>query len=259
MSFLSVNNLTKEFGGLRALHNLSFSIGEGSLWGLVGPNGAGKTTCYNVITGFLKPTSGTVSWQGVDITKLRPDQIAKRGIVRTFQQTNLFSEMTVMENTLAGFHNQVERGLPIAIAQAFFHGAEFNKRQLEIRSQAMEILDILELKDRSDTIAKNLAHVDQRKLEIAIALAGQPKLLLLDEPAAGMHPDEIGKLTRTVKMLQQRGLTILLVEHNMRFVMSTVERIIVLSYGSKIVEGTPAEIRNNEDVIRIYLGSRKNA
>ena len=260
MTLLSVRDLCKDFGGLRSIVDLDLSIDEGELVGLVGPNGAGKTTLFNIITGFLRPTSGSVLWEGEEITHLRPDSIAKRGIVRTFQQTNLFSDLTVIENTIAGFHIKTEERLPILLLQAIFHIGDFRKKELETRSQAVEILDFLGLGNKSDVIASNLSHVDQKKSELAVALAAQPKLLLLDEPAAGMHPDEVQKLTGIIKNIQEQGITILLVEHNMRFVMSTVDRMIVLNYGSKIAMGTPAEIRHNEDVIKIYLGSEgKNA
>jgi len=260
MTLLSVKDLIKDFGGLRSIDNLDLSIDEGELVGLVGPNGAGKTTLFNIITGFLRPTSGTVLWEGKEITNLRPDSIAKRGIIRTFQQTNLFSDLTVIDNTMAGFHIKTEETLPMLLLQAIFHIGDFRKKELDTRSQAMKILDFLGLGDKSDVTANNLPHVDQKKSELAVALAAKPKLLLLDEPAAGMHPDEVKKLTDIIKNIQEQGITILLVEHNMRFVMSTVDRMIVLNHGSKIAMGTPAEIRNNEDVIKIYLGSEgKNA
>jgi ABC-type branched-subunit amino acid transport system ATPase component len=254
---LLVKDLTVDFGGLRALDRVSFDVGKGQLLGLVGPNGAGKSTFFNAITGFVKPTAGKAYFRGQDITGLPPHKIAQKGIIRTFQVTSLLPDLTAIENIMSGFHRKLESRLPKSLARAVFNTEPFKKQERNAQSKAMEILDLLEMSERRYVVVKNMPNVEQRKMEIAIALAAEPELLLLDEPAAGMNLEEASKLMRLVENLRDTGLTILLVEHNMRVVMGVCEGIIVLSNGVKIAEGTPAEVRSNNDVINVYLGARR--
>jgi len=252
MVFLEVRDLTKTFGGLTALSNVSFDVREGEIFGLIGPNGAGKSTCFNLLTGFYRPTSGRVVFGGREIT-YKPDyERAGMGIIRTFQHTSLFSALTVFENILIGTHCCRNSSL----GGALFRTRKFREDEGRLRLKVERILDIVGLTEKSRLPATSLSYGEQRKLEIAIALAGDPKLLLLDEPAAGMNPTESMKLMDLIKNLQSQGLTILLVEHYMKLVMGICDRIVVLNYGEKIAEGTPREVRSNEEVIRVYLGSR---
>ncbi|MEW6275183.1 MAG: ABC transporter ATP-binding protein [Bacillota bacterium] len=252
MAFLEVRDLTKSFGGLTALNKVSFAVQEGEVFGLIGPNGAGKSTCFNLLTGFLKPTSGRIVFNGEEVTSLPDYARARMGIIRTFQHTSLFSGLSVFENVLIGTHCCHRSTL----GGALFRTKNFLKDEQQLRAKVEQILDFVELKEKKDLPAGSLSYGEQRKLEIAIALAGDPKLLLLDEPAAGMNPAESRKLMELIKALQSRGITILLVEHYMQLIMGVCDRIAVLNYGVKIAEGTPQEVRNNEEVIRVYLGSR---
>lgn len=254
MTLLAVSDMIKDFGGLRAINRLSFSVQKGEMLGIVGPNGSGKTTCFNLITGFLKPTSGRISFKGSDIAGEAPHRIAARGIVRTFQLTSLFPELTVMENILLGLHLRLEPRIAGPLLRSFFLTRGFFAKEKWARGQAEELLALLDLTPRRYELARNLAGPDQRRLEIAIALGVEPELLLLDEPVAGMRPDETDKVGTIIRQLLDRGYTILLVEHNMRFVMSLCRRILVLNYGTKIAEGTPEEIYRDPEVRRVYLG-----
>lgn len=252
MAFLEARDLTKSFGGLTALSSVNFTVREGEIFGLIGPNGAGKSTCFNLLTGFYRPTSGQVVFGGREITFMPDYQRAKMGIIRTFQHTSLFSALTVFENVLVGTHCCHGSTL----AGALFRTGGFKKDEGQLRLKVQQILEFVELKEKYSQPATSLSYGEQRKLEIAIALAGDPKLLLLDEPAAGMNPTESMKLMDLIKALQSQGITILLVEHYMKLVMGVCDRIVVLNYGEKIAEGTPREVRSNEEVIRVYLGSR---
>lgn len=254
MSLLTVDRLTKDFGGLRALNQFDMAVETGELVGLVGPNGAGKTTLFNVVCGNSQPTSGKILFENDDITGLQPHQIASKGIARTFQLTNLFHDVTVLENVLFGLHRSVEAPLWRGLLEAIFQGRRFENKERMARQKAEEILEFFELRKSRDLPASNLPHVDQRKMEIAIALATNPKLLLVDEAAEGMQIEEAKKLSDTLKILRDRGITILVVDHNMKFMMRVCERIVVMHYGVKIAEGTPQEISANEKVRKVYLG-----
>jgi len=248
MPLLDTRNLTKHFGGLAAVSHVGLTVDEGEIVGLIGPNGAGKTTCFNLLSGFLRPTAGTIVFGGEDITGLRPHRIVGRGLVRTFQLTTLFQDMTALENVLLGMHLHSRRGLP----QALFSRRRFPPDEV---ARCREILEFTELGSHADQLARNLPHGHQRVLGIAMALAARPRFLLLDEPVTGMNLEESGRVMALVKTIRDRGTTILLVEHNMRAVMGTCERIVVLNFGQKLAEGTPTEVSTNPQVIEAYLGA----
>ncbi len=248
MALLEAHHLTKHFGGLAAVNRVDITVEEGEIVGLIGPNGAGKTTCFNLLSGFLPPTAGTITFNGEDITGLRPHQIVARGLVRTFQLTTLFQDMTVLENVLLGLHLTSRRGL----GQALWHRHAFPHDEI---ARSHEVLEFTGLASHAEQLAKNLPHGHQRTLGIAMALAARPRLLMLDEPVTGMNFEESQRIMGLVQTIRDRGTTILLVEHNMRAVMSTCERIVVLSFGQKLAEGTAAEVSTNRDVIAAYLGT----
>lgn len=258
MSLLSVQNLTKQFGGLTAVSDIELTVNENELIGLIGPNGAGKTTFFNLLTGVYRPTSGTVDIQ-IDgqVTSLidkRTDQIAALGIGRTFQNIRLFKQLTVLDNVLIGMHRKNNAGT----IQSIFRFPSFFKIEERLRKEAIELLTIFNLHEKADTLAKNLPYGEQRRLEIVRALATKPKLLFLDEPAAGMNPQESAALTQLIKKIKEDfNLTVILIEHDMSVVMKVCERIYVLEYGRLLAEGTPEEIRSNPDVLRAYLGEEK--
>jgi branched-chain amino acid transport system ATP-binding protein len=254
LALLSVSNLSKRFGGLNANSNISFQVEEQKIVGIIGPNGAGKTTCFNLISGFLPPTEGEVIFCGTNITKFNAHQTASLGMVRTFQHTSVFSELTVLDNILTGQHLKVKGLLKVA----FINRKKYVEEENKVKKKAMEILTLMDLEDKKDIVAKNLPYGEQRKLEIAIALAANPKLLLLDEPAAGMNETESAKLVQIIKELKEKGLSILIVEHDMKVVMNLCDYIFVLDHGIKIAEGTPKEISNNSKVIEVYLGTPDN-
>jgi branched-chain amino acid transport system ATP-binding protein len=254
LPLLTVERITKDFGGLRALNQVDVTVEAGQLVGLVGPNGAGKTTLFNVIGGSYKPTAGRIVFAGREITGWLPHHIAAQGIARTFQLTNLFPNATVLDNVLYGLHRSLETPLWRGFPEAIFGWGGFSRKERAARERAEEILKFLKLDESRDLPAGSLPHVDQRKIEIAIALAADPQLLLLDEPAAGMQTSEAQELTHILNILRRQGITILLVEHNMKFVMGICDHIVVLHFGVKIAEGSPHEIANHRDVKTVYLG-----
>ena len=248
---LEINNITKKFGGITALSDVSFSIEKGEILGLIGPNGAGKTTMFNMITAMFSPTSGNISLNQEKINDLKPYQITEKGICRTFQNIRLFPEMSVIENTKTGTHCRNHSG----VLRSVFRTKSQRKEETAIRQKAKELLQIVNLDNEEETIAKNLAYGQQRRLEIARALASDPSLILLDEPAAGMNERETEDLHQLILKIRDMGITVLLIEHDMPLVMKTCDRIVVLNFGKKIAEGNPEAIRQNPEVIKAYLGS----
>ncbi|KGR91165.1 ABC transporter [Ureibacillus massiliensis 4400831 = CIP 108448 = CCUG 49529] len=251
---LEVKNMTKNFGGISALTDVSFSINEGDIFGLIGPNGAGKTTMFNMITNIFEPTSGEIIFKGENITGLKPFKITEKGICRTYQNIRLFSQMSALNNVMVGGHSQTRSGV---FSSVFRTKTQRNEEKM-LQEKAEELLDLVGLLEHKDTIAENLAYGQQRRLEIARALASNPKLLLLDEPAAGMNEKETDSLYDLIKMVQSRGITVLIIEHDMPLVMKLCDRIAVLNFGEKLAEGTPEEIQNNEAVIEAYLGKEED-
>jgi branched-chain amino acid transport system ATP-binding protein len=251
---LETKGLTKYFGGLAAVSHLDIHINEGEIVGLIGPNGAGKTTVFNLITGFLRPTSGKVLFDGHDITGKKPHLIAETGIGRTFQMASLFPDFTVLENVVASFYLYPKSGF----WEALFNTPAYRKNEEYILNQAKEVLRLVGLDKVKDELAKNLPHGHQKVLNVARALAIKPKLLLLDEPIAGMTRDEILFSLGVFEKIRSQGITILLVEHNMEF-MSLCDRVVVLNFGQKIAEGSSEEVRQNKDVIQAYFGSEHAA
>lgn len=251
MTLLKVNNLSKVFGGLKAVSNFNVDIANGELIGLIGPNGAGKTTAFNLLTGVYTPTEGQIEFDGQSVVGLKPYQITQRGIARTFQNIRLFSDLSVLDNVKIAYHFHVKYGL----LESVLRMGRYHSEEEEIEAKAIKFLEIFQLADKKDEIARNLPYGEQRRLEIARALAAQPKLLLLDEPAAGMNPQETQKLMQMIRWIKKEfKLTILLIEHDMSLVMNVCERIYVLDYGTIIAQGTPQEIKNNPRVIEAYLG-----
>ncbi len=253
-AILKTEGIVMKFEGLTAINNLNIEIQEHQIYGLIGPNGAGKTTAFNVITGFLTPTEGKVYFRGEDITGLKPNKITKKGIGRTFQNIKLFPEMSVIENVMTGFH--IHR--KFSFFEAMFRLPRFFKDENKMYHEGMELLDLVGLTEFAHDQAGSLPYGHQRKLEIARALATHPTMLLLDEPAAGMNPQESSELMDLIRKLRdEMNLTILLIEHDMKVVMGICEWIKVLDHGEEIAEGTPEEIRNNPRVIEAYLGEAR--
>ena len=251
---LELKNITKNFGGISALTDVSFKINQGEIFGLIGPNGAGKTTMFNVITNMFSPTSGEINFLGEKIDGIKPHKITDKGICRTFQNIRLFSQMTVLENVLVGTHCRSKSG----VIHSVLRTKSQRKEETSSLETATELLELVGLSSFEEIIAENLAYGQQRRLEIARALASNPKLLLLDEPAAGMNETETESLFDLIKKVQKRGVTVLLIEHDMPFVMKLCDRITVLNFGKKLAEGTPEEIQNNQEVIEAYLGSEED-
>ena len=252
---LQVSGMTKNFGGLAAVSDVSVSIQPGELVGLIGPNGAGKTTFFNLLTGYIRPSSGTVTFEGKNITGKKPHYVASRGMIRSFQQDNVFAGFTALENLVLASHLNAD----VNFLQTIFKTRHARRRQSEIQTRAEEVLELVGIQHLAGSRAGSLAHGHKRMLGIALALMCEPKLLLLDEPLAGMNVAEVDETLALVRKLWEGGLTVLLIEHNMRAAMSICQRFHVLSFGRKIAEGTPDEIRNNPDVVKAYLGTAANA
>lgn len=251
MALLDVKKLTKNFGGLTAVGDVTMHLNEGELVGLIGPNGAGKTTLFNLLTGVYEPSEGTVSLDGTILNGMKPYKIASLGLSRTFQNIRLFKEMTVLDNVLIGMANQT---YPHLLA-SFLRLPKYYQSEEELRQKALDLLAIFNLETEADTLAKNLPYGQQRRLEIVRALATKPKILFLDEPAAGMNPQETAELTELIRKIKDEfNITIMLIEHDMSLVMEVTERIYVLEYGRLIAQGTPDEIKTNQRVIEAYLG-----
>ncbi len=250
MEFFTVDSVSKRFGGLLALDGISMSVREGEIRGVIGPNGAGKTTFFNVVSGLYKPTAGRIMFQGAEISRMRPSRIAALGVVRTFQRVALFPKYSVVENIAIARHLHADT----SFFGAIFGGSQRSDREAD--EKAREIVEFLHLDDVRDDLAANLAHGHQRILNVAMALATEPKLLMLDEPVAGMNSAETQMMTELIRKIRdERGITVLLVEHDMRTVMGLCETITVLDFGKKLAEGLPDEIKNDTDVVDAYLGT----
>ena len=251
-NLLEAVGMRKEFGGLVAVSSVDFTIPERSIVSLIGPNGAGKTTFFNMITGVYKPTQGTVVFDGDDITSKPPHAVTERGIGRTFQNIRLFQDMTALENVLVGMHCRLKSGIIGGVLRT----PRVRREEKEAEERALDLLEYCSLGRQAGNYARNLPYGDQRRLEVARALATEPKLLLLDEPTAGMNPQESAEFTAFLsKLRDEQELTVLMIEHDMRVVMGVSDRVSVLDYGEKIAEGTPQEIQKNERVIEAYLGT----
>jgi branched-chain amino acid transport system ATP-binding protein len=252
MALLEVSQLTKNFGGLTALNELGFYINLGELLSIIGPNGSGKTTLFNLITGVYEPTFGIIRFNGKDITNSKPHQVARYGIGRTFQRTTVFRKSTVLDNVIIGRRLHTRTG----VWGAIFRTPAVQREQYQTKEKAKEILSFVGLLDKENQTAENITQEAQKRLSIAMALATEPKLLLLDEPTGGVNLEEIDGLTELVKKIQKAGITTCIIEHKMRMVMKISDRVIVLNHGEKIAEGTPKAIAANEEVIKAYLGPR---
>ena len=251
MAMLEVTSLGISFGGLRAVDELSMKIEEGGLVGLIGPNGAGKTTVFNMLTGVYRPTDGGIRLDGQNLIGKKPHDICKMGVARTFQNIRLFSNLSVLDNVKTGLHNEIT----YTLAESLLHLGSYRKKERAMDGRAMELLEVFGLESVVDYKAANLPYGKQRKLEIARALATDPKLLLLDEPAAGMNPNETEELMETIELVRKKfGVTVLLIEHDMKLVSGICEYLYVLNFGRLLAEGAPSEVLSNPEVVTAYLG-----
>jgi len=251
MALLQTTNVVKRFGGLTAVNKMNVTLEQGQIASIIGPNGAGKTTFFNTLTGIYTPEEGSIDFNGRTLIGLRPDQIADRGIARTFQNIRLFGSMTVIENIIVGMHTQLKQ----SGIDALFRTKAFHAEEADAEEKAKELMEYVGLKNVGNELARNLAYGGQRRIEIARALAAKPTLLLLDEPTAGMNPNETEEAIKLFRRIRDdKGVTVLLIEHDMRVIMNISEHISVMDYGEKIAEGTPAQIRSNQRVIEAYLG-----
>lgn len=254
MELVQVNDLYKSFGGIKAVSNINMTIEKGEIVGIIGPNGAGKTTLFNLLTGIYHPSSGEINYylrKKIASRRFKPHMMTKYGVARTFQNIRLFKNMSVFDNVLIGYHNNLSYG----VFPALFRLPSYFKNERKAEEEVTELLKVFKLYDKRDELASNLSYGDQRKVEIARALAAKPQLLLLDEPAAGMNPNETGELTKLITWVKKEfDLTIILIEHDMSLVMDICDNVFVFNYGNLIAKGTPTEIQNNPEVINAYLG-----
>lgn len=255
MQLLTINDLSMRFGGLMAICDLAFSIDQGEIRGLIGPNGSGKTTLFNVISGVYRPSKGSITFKGEEISRLKPHRTAQLGIVRTFQSITLFKNFSVLKNVMVGCHLHSN----YSYLGALLNTAKTKRSEKDNESKAREIIDFMGLAQYTDDLAVNLPHGHQRALGVAIAMAAEPELLMLDEPCTGMNTEETAEMVGLINKIRDRGVTILLIEHDMKVVMGICDKITVINFGTKISEGTPAEIQKDELVHEAYLGSDTHA